>query len=628
MRVLFAALALTVLAYWPGLYGDWLADDAPNILTNEAVQPKQLDVDSLVAAATSSPASSLKRPLASLSFAANFAIGGLDPFGWKLFNLIVHLANGWLVFLLARTVLRLAPRRESVASVELDAALIAAAWLLLPINLTGILYVVQRMESLANLFVLAGMLGYLHGRERMRARGEGFALCVGSLVGGVMLGLTAKETAILLPLYAALADYVLFQFRTEDGGADRRILLLFALVLVAPGLIGAALLVPWLTEPGTWAHRDFTLATRLLSEARIVVSYLDWTVLPLPSSLSFHHDNFAASSGLLAPWTTITSIATIVALLGLAWHLRRRQAVAALGIGLFFSSHLLTATVLPLELIFEHRNYFASFGVMLVLVPLLTSAGLPQLRARQALLALLLLWWSGLTAQTAYAWGNGLRLAQELAQRAPDSARAQVALGAELVWRSGPDYASPLLTQGYAVLERASLMPSVSIRPEQVMIYTDAILQRETQAAHWNRLIAKLGRRAPSAEDVSALTALTLCARAHKCKLPNESMQAAFEAAERHGRGDARLLIIHSDFAWNLLGDRALAQQLTEAAIQLRPRDSDARISLARMHLVLGRPDQARLQLQALQGLNHAGQLDQPIAELSRLIESRTPKLQ
>ncbi len=42
--------------------------------------------------------------------------------------------------------------------------------MLLPINLTGVLYVVQRMESMANLFVLLGLIGYVAGRRRMLAR--------------------------------------------------------------------------------------------------------------------------------------------------------------------------------------------------------------------------------------------------------------------------------------------------------------------------------------------------------------------------------------------------------------------------------------------------------------------------
>ena len=180
--VLATAFAITIAVYWPGLQGGFLFDDYPNIVDNKGVQPPDASLSSLVGAALSSPASDFKRPLASLSFAANYLTTGIDPYWMKLTNLIIHLLNGWLVFLLARTLLRAAaikniatvvaptsgwapgtyPQRASVV-----AALIAAGWMLLPINLTAVLYVVQRMESMANLFVLLGLLGYVTGRRRM-----------------------------------------------------------------------------------------------------------------------------------------------------------------------------------------------------------------------------------------------------------------------------------------------------------------------------------------------------------------------------------------------------------------------------------------------------------------------------
>ncbi|MCT7085189.1 hypothetical protein, partial [Salmonella enterica] len=85
-----------------------LFDDNPNIVDNPGVQPRELSVPALVRAALSSPASDFKRPLASLSFAANYLAGGLNPFGWKLFNLIIHLLNGILVFVLTRRLLAIA----------------------------------------------------------------------------------------------------------------------------------------------------------------------------------------------------------------------------------------------------------------------------------------------------------------------------------------------------------------------------------------------------------------------------------------------------------------------------------------------------------------------------------------
>ena len=181
--LLVLALLLVTAIYWPGLSGSWLFDDYPNIVDNHGVQPGEVSIPSLVRAALSSPASDLKRPLASFSFAANYLAAGLDPYWMKLTNLVIHLLNGLLAFVLARALLRSVrvgahPVRERLPSVGRDdnawieersrtecapteqdrragiiAALIAAGWMLLPINLTAVLYVVQRMESMANLFV-------------------------------------------------------------------------------------------------------------------------------------------------------------------------------------------------------------------------------------------------------------------------------------------------------------------------------------------------------------------------------------------------------------------------------------------------------------------------------------------
>ena len=103
--LLLSMREITTTVYWPGLSGGWLFDDYPNIVDNKGVQPDHASVGELVGAALSSPSSRFKRPLSSLSFAANYLTGGLDPRGWRLVNLLIHLLNGVLVFWLARELL-------------------------------------------------------------------------------------------------------------------------------------------------------------------------------------------------------------------------------------------------------------------------------------------------------------------------------------------------------------------------------------------------------------------------------------------------------------------------------------------------------------------------------------------
>ena len=217
--LLAGLLALTTLVYVSGLNGGFLFDDYPNIVDNDGVKPSTASISALAKAAMSSPSSEFKRPLASLSFAANYLVSGMNPFAMKLTNLAIHLLNGLLVFLVSRAILRASLTRQhgrNPRAGDLSAALIAGAWLCLPINVTAVLYVVQRMESLANLFVLAGLLGYIAVRRRMQSDRSKVlpAAMVASLVIPTTLGLLAKETAVMLPLYAIVVEVALFGLRS------------------------------------------------------------------------------------------------------------------------------------------------------------------------------------------------------------------------------------------------------------------------------------------------------------------------------------------------------------------------------------------------------------------------------
>lgn len=635
-------VALTAVVYAPGLTGGWLFDDYPNIVDNPGVQPHDTSLSSLVRAALSSPSSEFKRPLASLSFAANYLVAGLNPYWMKFTNLVIHLLNGVVAFLLARVLLR---RFREEHRAGLIAAVIAGAWLLLPINLTGVLYVVQRMESMANLFVLAGLLGYIHARARLRDDGPDgrsawwyYALCAASLVLASAVGLLAKETAIMLPLYAALAEWILFGFRNRQDRVDWLIVGLFFVVLIAPLVIGLAWLLPDVLSPSNWATRDFTLSSRLLSEARIVAAYIGWTILPAPEALSFYHDDFVPSSGLLHPWTTLAGFLALALLFAAALWARRRRPLVALGILLFMGCHLLTGTILPLELIYEHRNYFASFGLLLALIPLLAaprrevdglttnhsgaraSWALPMALPRYVALGGLLLFWITQTAMTAYAWGDPLSLAAELADRAPASPRAQYELGRTYIIYSHYDPGSPFTRLAYAPLERAMGLRDSSILPEQALIFMNARMGLPIKDTWWNSLVAKLKARQAGVQDESSLGALTQCAREGLCNLPESRMTEAFTAALSHPHPSARLLAEYGDYAWNVLGDHPLGLQLISKAVRLSPAEPAYQITRVRMLVATNRIEEARRQLTAMQRLNIGGRLNESIAALRSLL--------
>jgi hypothetical protein len=663
--LLTAAAIVTTIVYWPGVTGGWVFDDYPNIVDNAAIHisPGRSTLAAWVNAAISSPASALHRPLASITFAMNWMAGGGNPWPFKVTNIVMHLINGVLVFCLLLALLRFLtppsrtegkglPLIEKPAATRLALA-VSTAWMLLPVNLMGVLYVVQRMESLCQIFVLAGLWAYLHGRWMMltadnagRDR-QGFALAVSGILLGTVLGLTSKETAVLLPVFAFLAEWIVIGFgRSETATpsdsllhakgeeihplsqkagtqrADKRIWTLFTVTLFVPAVLGFLWLLRSALRPASWSGRDFTLVQRLLTEPRVLVDYLHWTLLPNPMVLSLYHDEIVTSTGLLTPLTTLGAIVLLAALIVIAVWLRNRRPLVSLGIGWFFAAQLLTATIIPLELVYEQRMYFASIGVLLAVGALLLGLrwkiALPLLRG--FLVTVALLWFAVATNLRAREWSNPLRLAVAEANRHPESPRAVYEAGRLLLITS--NYASgKILDNASKYLRQAAAIPGSSSLPEQALIMIADHHKQGDDAEYWNSMIRKLRDQPTRQEDISALISLTNCYESDICKFDLSWLQRAYEAALSRPHPIARLDGAYADFQRDILHDDMQAEVYLARAVAGAPGESAYRIDLAALYARNGQTEKALEQIDALRRMNLAGRLDGQIATLERLAE-------
>lgn len=628
-RIWMALAALLCVAiYWPGLSGGFLFDDYPNIVDNKALQIDSLSWHALAQAAWSSKSSDLKRPLSSISFALDYAAHGLSPYWMKMTNVIIHVLNGLVLFWLVRLLASQAAIKYSPRRAQWLGAFVAAAWLLLPINLTAVLYVVQRMESLANLFVLLGLAGYVSGRQTMKEqRAGGATTAILSIAGGTLLGLGAKETAALLPLYACCIEwFVLGGFSSKAPNERKFVWLTFTILLAMPLIIGLAVIIPKLLSPNAWANRDFTLAERLLTEPRIVLSYIYWTLLPTPSNLSFYHDDIAKSPGLLSPITTLLSLAGLLALGICAFILRRKNALFSLGLALFLCAQSLTATIIPLELVFEHRNYFASSGLMLSLGSLIVrpdesnSAGSDRIKFIVA--AALMSFWAAQTAMTAHAWSSPIQFAVEMAQRAPQSSRAQYRLGATLVEASKFDPHSASFALGRAALERSATLPGASTLGDQALILMACRTGLPMEENWWNRLFKKLKDHRPRAEDISSIMALTAKDTSGECTLPTDQMLRMFQIALSHPRPSANVLAAYADFAWHSLNDKQLAARVAMDAAAADPGNAQRQSTAIIMLAGSGQPEEAATDLTKVIARTPGIFSDEELSSLRKLIST------
>ena len=267
----YLTVAITCLIYWPGLRGPFIFDDLSNILLVPQLQITQLDFASLSKAAFWQESSSLGRPVAMLSFALNYYFTQFDTFYFKLTNLVIHLCNGILFYWLGLRILSKLPSPSGQSALTpyylrwLSLA-IAALWLVHPLNLTSVLYVVQRMTSLSAFFTLLGLAGYILGRELiLKDRIRGFVVIFTSLLLFSLLATLSKENGVLLPLYMLVLEIWIFRFNAPSrlGNALKWY---WAIVIATPIIFAVGILA---TKPDallgifSYQYRNFTLEQRL-----------------------------------------------------------------------------------------------------------------------------------------------------------------------------------------------------------------------------------------------------------------------------------------------------------------------------------------------------------------------------
>lgn len=432
--------ALTLLAaaaLWPGLHGGFVFDDYPNLQALGAWGP----VDSLPALArylTSGFADATGRPLSMLSFLLDARDWPADPLPFKRTNLLIHLLNGLLLFAATRELARAwrfdARRRGRTA------ALAAGLWLLHPLFVSTVMYVVQREAMLPATFSFATFWVWLILRRR-RLGGQRSAIAGMALVVsvGTLLAMACKPNGILLPALLLVIEACLpLSADTPTAWATTQLppaglpeasdslrrarfwLLAIPSLILLAGILAAI--------PGNAAssalHRPWTLGERLLSEPRVLFDYVGQLVLPRPFSRGLFNDDYPVSHSLFDPWTTAPALAGWIALAWLAWLWRLRFPAFALAIGFYLVGQSIESGPLPLELYFEHRNYLPAAFAFLPLACWLTGTGsMAWLRAALAFALPMVL--AVLTWISASLWGNPLRQALVWADRNPDSPRAQ-----------------------------------------------------------------------------------------------------------------------------------------------------------------------------------------------------------
>ncbi|HVC37149.1 MAG TPA: hypothetical protein VNF46_01985 [Gammaproteobacteria bacterium] len=640
----FITLAAAILAYWPGLHGPFLFDDMPNIIANTGIRITSLAPHELLRAAFSSRSGILYRPISMLSFTLNFFFFGENSFSFKLTNLIIHLINALLILWLTKRLLVNCRMRYQFGwhdrNINWASVLIAAAWALHPLNLTAVLYIVQRMTGLAALFTLAGILAYVHGRERMLARKTGWPLVWLLTPFFGVIGVLCKEDAALLPLYLLVIEWLIFGFRNRHQALSKNTVFFYLCGLVLPGIIGLSYLI---THPqfflANYAYRDFTLPERVFTEFRVVWLYIQWTFFPDIRQLALYHDDLSASIGLLTPLTTLWTLLAIIALLVIAWWQRKYRPLLSLGILFFFAGQAMESTILPLEIIFEHRNYLPDYGLLLaafslLLLPTTDSSRHARLSLRWAIAIIAIPVLFSVTFLRASEWRTFLDFGYYEAQHHPKSGRALYTLG-----QAYSNLALGGISQdsdiALAALSRAAAV-SDNIIPDTAMMIVSSKMKLPVNPAWQKHAEAILQTYPVATQDTAALDALVNCLPS-ACKVLGPSANSLIQVAlhskdiEKLPRSQADLWVIYSNYL--TFTDAPFGEILAamQQSVHYEPNISVYRINLTKGLMIAGQFDAAESQIQQLSRMNKLGSLDLDIQSLKASLaatraEAKKPK--
>lgn len=340
-------LAATAAIFAGSFHGDFQYDDSLTILENPHVVRFQTFISHL---------DHMVRPVLYATFFVDRSLYGLNPVGYHLLNLMLHLGSGLLLYrILTRAV------RDEFSSVPFWISLL---FLIHPIATETVTYISGRASGLMTFFYLLAFFLYIKASEEFR-----IALpCRYYLSGAViffLLAIGSKETAVTLPIILLLWDAVICRLK---GPALRAAILLRH----SPFWVGLLLAAAWAwSHPRYTALAEFSFTIRplwdhLLSELHAAAYAL--LLLFSPWNQTFDHDLPVFHS--LAQWPLPLDLLLLSAVAAGVFFSARRLPLVAFGLSWFFLQLLPTSLIPRNDLLSERNLYLPSIGILITFVAL------------------------------------------------------------------------------------------------------------------------------------------------------------------------------------------------------------------------------------------------------------------
>lgn len=563
-----------------------------------------------------------------LSFALNYAVHGLDVRGYHLVNVLIHITNSLLLYVMLQLTFR-TPRlcgmntgsspslpTQSVNYVTVFTTLLFAVH---PIQTQAVTYIVQRFASLAALFYLLSMVSYIRFRLDNTAGPKRYFFYLISLTSAI-IAMKTKEFAILLPIIIALYEFTFF-----DGGTKRRILQLIPHALTVSVIPLSLMNVSAAMVSG--AHGNVSRIDYLLTQFRVIITYLRLMIFPINQNLDYDYPVYRS---FFAPEVLLSFLFLLLMLvLGIWLYMISRDPerkdnywflLVSCGIFWFFITAAPESSIIPIkDVIFEHRMYLPSVGLFLVaavtveLLILHWSKRFSHTRTTAvSIMTIVIVALSATTYARNAVWSDTVRLSEDIVKKSPNKARPvynlglgyaeQGRLGDAVVAYKTAIRLDPYLIDAYSNLG-TSYMAQGRI-DEAIREFETALKMNSLDGdIHYNLASAYLTKGRVD-EAISEFTASVRC----KPDDPKAHYYLGVEYA-RQGLNDKAVneyiivlrlrpddVVTRNNLGniYNKLGRMAEALNEYQLALRIKPDFAEAHYNLGKTFATLGRREEAR----------------------------------
>ncbi|WP_139309821.1 hypothetical protein [Teredinibacter haidensis] len=504
-------------------------DDKHNIVHLQNLQPEEIAAKPIWDGAKVNDQWG-NRSVARFTFALNVASCGLTASCFKATNIALHIATAIAIYILVVQLLSIPIRQRiklSASQKKVVALICAALWALHPIQVSTVLYAVQRMTILSALFSVLALNIYCHWRY-CASRTHLWLALVALLWAAAF---QSKENAAILPLLI-LAIEVFLPSKENSEKFNRGQFWLFVFGLAVCAIVGFYLIsrYDFFTQ---YPNRDFSPWERLLTQARILMHYLWWVFGPAAEHYTLFHDDISVSRAILQPVSTLLSISFLLVISVSVVILRKIIPLIAFGWFWFLIGHSIESSFLNLELVFEHRNYLPLIGLVIALC----YYGFYSLQQKPHLLvvsfAAVILYCMSVSYEKSHQWrSDGSMLVYE-ARHHPKSVRLnyKVAfLWFQLAETSG---ISAEKKQHYLMLARNSMTLAFNNSERHVhglvgLIWLQGQGYGDTEADFWSPLFQRLEHQPPTADIANLLKLLAACYRNQQCVFEKSALLKAY----------------------------------------------------------------------------------------------------